>query len=326
MASLAEKVIRLAVKLVAFASPERAGALAFDIFSTTPSKKPKGEKEMAALAHAAPRMAQAERVSLVIPGSLVATHVFRPDREIDRCALVLLVHGYGSRSDHMVTLADALVAGGSTVVCLDLPGHGMSTGRRLHLANAVEAIDAAWRQFGPFDAMVGHSFGGPSVIAAAAGAIASIPARIPARIVTIGSPTALPDLFDWFAARFRLSKAVRTAFEQRVLHLSGHPLSHFHADRMLATLPVKALVIHAEDDKEVAFSNAERLADAGAHVRLVRANGYGHRRIVASPPTLAAIGAFLKPSAGDSGAQGVAKSCLSSGEVIAAPAIARRLA
>ena len=56
---------------------------------------------------------------------------------------------------------------------------------------------------------------------------------------------------------------------------------------MAVRLPI--LVIHAEDDKEVAFSNAEALARGwGPHVRLMRANGSGHRRIVSAPEVTAA--------------------------------------
>jgi pimeloyl-ACP methyl ester carboxylesterase len=169
MASLVEKVTRAALGLVAAQSPGRAGEMAFWLFTRTRSTKPQSDKERKALELAKARMDESETVRLVIPGSVIATHVFRPGPGRTKGQRVLLVHGYRSRSDHMIALADALVAAGHTAVCLDLPGHGASTGRTLHLGKAVEAIDAAWRQHGPFDAFVGHSFGGPSVMAAAAG-------------------------------------------------------------------------------------------------------------------------------------------------------------
>lgn len=298
MASLVEKVTRAALRLVAAQSPQKAGELAFWLFTRTRSTKPQSEKEREALKRAEARMAESETVHLVIPGSVVATHVFRPAAACKTGQKILLVHGYRSRSDHMVTLADALVAVGHTVVCLDLPGHGASSGRVLHLGKAVEAIDAAWRQHGPFDAFVGHSFGGPSVMAAAAGAILHVPQRRPGRIVTIAAPSNMSDVFRWAGKFMGLGAAAQTAFERQVLRFAGRPLSEFSVDRMLHELSLPMLVIHAEDDKEVAFSNAEAIAGVGPHVELMRANGFGHRRIVSAPPVTAAVAEYLGSTTG----------------------------
>ncbi|MCY0095512.1 alpha/beta fold hydrolase [Hoeflea ulvae] len=293
MASLVEKVTRAVLRQVAAQSPEKAGELAFWLFCRTPPAKPQSDKERRAIASAGPRMAQAELVRLVIPGSVVATHVFRPAAGQEDGRRVLLVHGYRSRSDHMVALAEALVAQGRTVVCLDLPGHGASTGRKLHLGKAVEAIDAAWRQHGPFEAFVGHSFGGPSVMAAAAGAILHVPQRTPERIVTIAAPSNMADVFEWAGSYMGLGAAAQSAFERQVLRATGRPLSEFRVDRMLNDLRIPTLVIHAEDDKEVRFANAEAIAATGPHVRLMKANGFGHRRIVSAAPVTQAVAGFV---------------------------------
>lgn len=297
MASLREKVIRFGVGLIDRFSPERAGKLAFSVFARTPSRKPQSEKEVAALKAAAPGMARAHLVRLVVPGGIVAAHVFDPPAGTKiRCA-VLMVHGYRSRAEYMLALAETLSSQGLRVVVLDLPGHGASSGRKLHLGMAVEAIDAAWRQFGPFYAMVGHSFGGASILAAAAGAVLSIPPRLPERLVTIASPSALPELFAWFSRHMGLSRGARAVFEGEVLRFSGRPLSWFNASDMMANIDAETLVIHAVDDKEVAFANAQALVAAGRNVRLMQADGFGHRRIVFAPPVLEAVGAFLLPEA-----------------------------
>lgn len=296
MASLLEKITRAGLRLVAAQSPEKAGELAFGLFTRTRSAKPQSEKERLAIARARARMDEAETVRLLIPGAVVATHVFRPQPEAANGSQVLIVHGYRSRSDHMIALADALVDAGHIVVCLDLPGHGASSGKVLHLGKAVEAIDAAWRQHGRFDAFVGHSFGGPSVMAAAAGAILHVPQRKPERIVTIAAPSNMADVFKWAGKLLGLAPAAQSAFERQVLRFAGRPLSEFSAPRLMHGLAVPMLVIHAPDDKEVAFSNAEALAGLGKHIRLMRADGFGHRRIVSAPPVADAVTAFLEPS------------------------------
>ncbi|PWW04492.1 alpha-beta hydrolase superfamily lysophospholipase [Hoeflea marina] len=325
MASLTEKVIRLGFRCLDRASPEAAGRLAFSLFARTPSRKPQSPKEVAALAAAAPGMARAEMVRLAVPDGVVAAHVFAPKTEMVR-RTVLMVHGYRSRAEYLLALAETLSTRGSRVVVLDLPGHGASTGRRLHLGMAVEAIDAAWRQFGPFDAMVGHSFGGASVLAAAAGAVITVPARVPARLVTIAAPSALPELFDWFSRRVGLSRQARAAFEAEVLRFSGRPLSWFNAGDMLAGIDAETLVIHAPDDKEVSFRNAEALAGAGRRARLMRADGFGHRRIVFAEPVLEAVGAFLAQDEAGQRPGTMSEPCEEAQPEDAAPQPARRIA
>jgi pimeloyl-ACP methyl ester carboxylesterase len=318
MASLVEKVTRAALGLVAAQSPERAGEMAFWLFTRTRSTKPQSDKERKALELAKARMDESETVRLVIPGSVIATHVFRPGPGRTKGQRVLLVHGYRSRSDHMIALADALVAAGHTAVCLDLPGHGASTGRTLHLGKAVEAIDAAWRQHGPFDAFVGHSFGGPSVMAAAAGSILHVPQRRPDRIVTIAAPSDMADVFRWAGRLLGLGAAAQQAFERQVFRFAGRPLSEFQVERMMHDLQIRTLVIHAEDDKEVAFSNAEAIARLGPHVRLMKANGFGHRRIVAAPPVTQAVVKFLKEDTGAAEIVGLPLPCVDEANTLAA--------
>ncbi|WP_394688961.1 alpha/beta hydrolase [Hoeflea sp.] len=293
MASLFGKIIRATFWLISARSPEKAGELAFHAFTRTRSIKPQSEKERAALFKARARMAEAETARLMIPGSVVATHVFRPAPGQETGGRVLIVHGYRSRSDHMVAMADALVASGQIVVCLDLPGHGASSGRVLHLPKAVEAIDAAWRQHGPFDAFVGHSFGGPSVMAAAAGAILHVPQRLPGRIVTIAAPSNMEDVFRWAGGLMGLGPEAQNAFERQVLRVAGRPLSEFRVDRLLHDVHIPILAVHAEDDKEVAFANVEAIAALGPHVELMRASGFGHRRIVSALPVIGAVTEFV---------------------------------
>lgn len=325
MAALAIAVTRTVLGLIGRRDPSLAGRLAFRLFSRTPPARAMSPKARAILAREAPRMAQTERRRLALAGGSVVAYRFGPgdpaaaeDRPVDEgradearaepgraerdlpaassgCgdAPVLVVHGWGSQSAFMLPLIDALRMAGHTVVAVDLPGHGASGGRTLHMGQAVMAIDAAWREFGPFSAVVGHSFGGAAAIAAALGVLPCVPARRPGRLVTIAAPSALVDLFDRFSAIMALDRASDAAFRRRILEIFGRPLSAFDGAAMLRECRVETLVVHAADDKEVAFAHAEAYAGAGPHVRLVRADGHGHRRIVAARPVHAVVTDFL---------------------------------
>jgi pimeloyl-ACP methyl ester carboxylesterase len=299
MASFAVKVTRLALKTVAAFSPEKAGRLAFRLFSITPSRKPKSFKEKTALAAAESVMASARLVTLSFAGGWVMAKHFDAQSTGIATRRILLVHGWGSRSDYLAPMIDGLTAGGAEVVALDWPGHGASPGRTLTMPAAVRAIDAAWRQFGGFDVAIGHSFGGASLACAAGGVVDDVPSHVARRMVLIGAPSEMTWLFKGFGRYLRLSANAQLALEDMVARLSGRRLEEFDAARILGMLTSPVLVVHAEDDKEVSADHARRYAAAGDHIELDWANGLGHRRIVSAGPVIVRINAFIHAGATD---------------------------
>jgi pimeloyl-ACP methyl ester carboxylesterase len=204
------------------------------------------------------------------------------------------VHGWGSRIDYMQGLIRGLRQTGATVVGLDLPGHGGSTGRRLTVPIGIDAIDAAWRQYGHFDAVVGHSFGGFVAAMSAAGSSDWLTRRTPDKLVLIAAPVAAEHVFSNFSGAMGFTRRVHSALDREVKRIAGQPIAFFSAGRMLASVPqLPVLVLHAEEDKEVSSRAARLYAGAGPHVRLEWLNGLGHRRIVNSPATIDAIKKFL---------------------------------
>jgi hypothetical protein len=102
-------------------------------------------------------------------------------------------------------------------------------------------------------------------------------------------------VFRQFGQFVGLGPKAQMAMEREVLRVAGRPLSHYAGGHLLKheTLPV--LVVHAPDDKEVPFAEAEDYASAGRHVRLFPADGLGHRRILSDERVLAEIADFADP-------------------------------
>lgn len=194
---------------------------------------------------------------------------------------VLVIHGWRSRTEYMRSIITGYREQGYRVVSIDLPGHGQSAGRRLNMALGVEAARAAADWFGPFAAVVGHSFGGAVAVNAAFGSIAGVAAVDTKALVTIASPASLPALFRQFGRAMRLGPQAQSAIAGRVEQIAGRSLSDFEGREMLAQLRIPTLVIHDEGDAEVAVQEAHDMARAGNHVSLKLTNGLGHRQILA---------------------------------------------
>jgi pimeloyl-ACP methyl ester carboxylesterase len=305
MAPIALQVTRAGFSVLGRVSPTLAGKAAFRLFCHTPSRRVHSEKERTVLAAASRRMETATRADLTVPGGTIASYRFpaaeRNGPQDDVAGPVLVVHGWASRSEHMMAVIDGIRQSGRDVVAIDLPGHGRSSGRTLNLPMGVRAIDAAWRHYGPFGAMVGHSFGGVVVLNAAQGSVAGIGARRPDRLALIAAPASIPGLFATVAGWLGISGRARQVFEGEVQRLTGRPLARFDGASQLSEVSVPTLIVHARDDKEVASESAETYASAGPHVRLHWADGLGHRRIIGARPVARLIGSFVHEPAGDHG-------------------------
>ena len=293
MASFPLTVIRTAFRIADHLAPQLAGRAAFELFCRTPHPTRVSEKERRALEQAAPFMAEARLHRLTTASGCVAAHDFRPPEGVARRGTVLVVHGWRSRADHMAALIDALRRAGSRVIALDLPGHGKSSGRRLNMANAVDAVATAGQWFGPFDAIVGHSFGGAVAVNAVVGSIRGVAPVATRRLALISAPNSMPAYFADFGRMMELGTRTQTALFGHVERVAGNPLENFVGATQLAEVEVPTLVLHAPDDKEVPPENARAYTAAGRHVRLVWAPGLGHRRIVAGPGVLAELAGFV---------------------------------
>jgi pimeloyl-ACP methyl ester carboxylesterase len=279
MTSPALLLTRIAFALVDHLAPRLAGRVAFHFFSRTP--RVSGSRARQVIAEARSFMDGARHHCLQCQGVVVA-HEFRPEVEpegMPRNALVL--HGWGSRTEHMRVLIEALLKEGLRVVALDLPGHGQSGGRHLHMGNAVAAVASVAQWFGPFTAVIGHSFGGAVALNAAAGSVRGLAPIAAERLVLIAAPSSLPAAFERFGRFLNLGARAQTALADRVEVITGRPLENFVGAVQLAEIRLPTLIVHAPDDKEVPFADARAFEKAGPHAVLMRAPGLGHRRILA---------------------------------------------
>ena len=293
MASFGLKVIRGLFGAAEHVAPRLAGRAAFELFSRTPSRRSLTGGERRAIERAGDFMDEARHHRLKTGSGCVMLHEFRPEPGRPRIGTVLVLHGWRSRTEYMRSLVEGFCHAGYRVMALDFPGHGQSPGRRLNMVNAVDAARAAGEWFGPFAAVVGHSFGGAVAVNAVVGSVAGIPPLAAERLVLISAPEAMQKLFEGFSRFVNLGRRTYASMTGKVERISGRPLSEFTCSRQLSVMPVPTLVIHAPDDREVPADNARMFATAGEHVRLFWADGLGHRRILSDPAVVEKAVGFL---------------------------------
>jgi pimeloyl-ACP methyl ester carboxylesterase len=290
MAHAALKVIRPVVRLSSALAPRPVGRLAFRLFCTPIGHAPV-KPSSPSIERARTLFARGER-NIVPYGCGYAQVVwFEPEQAARGSVLVL--HGWTGQGLFMAGFVEPLLAQGFRVAVMDLPAHGGSSGRHLTFPIAIEAASAVVRDHLPLAGIVAHSFGGAVAMAAIAGGVATlqpIPAR---RLVTIAAPMGMSHHGKHFADMLGLTRNGHAAFEDEVLAITGRPMASFSGGDYLAASRVRTLLIHAPDDKEIPFAEAEEMARAGDHVTLQAMPGLGHRRILMARPVHEAAAAFI---------------------------------
>jgi pimeloyl-ACP methyl ester carboxylesterase len=117
------------------------------------------------------------------------------------------------------------------------------------------------------------------------------------KLVLVAAPNSMPQAFRQFGRVIGLNAAAQEAMERHVVHVAGRPLESFVGADYLVQTKTPTLVIHARDDKEVPFVNAQALAAAGDFVTLKEVRGLGHRRILYAPQATETAARFIaKPA------------------------------
>lgn len=296
MAHAALKVIRPVIALSSRLSPKITGRLAFRLFCTPIGHAPINDANPVMRAAKA-LFARAETRIVTHGCGYVRTMWFEPEAETR--GTVLLLHGWTGQALFMSGFVEPLLARGFRVIAMDLPAHGGSSGRQLTFPLAIEAISSVVRDELPLAGIIAHSFGGAIATAAIAGGVeayAPIPAR---RLVTIAAPKAMQGYGREFSRQLGLTPRGLAAFEGEVMAIAGRPMESFSGAEYLRRTLVPTLVMHAPDDKEIPFPDAEELASAGDHVALLPMPGLGHRRILMSTKVQEHAAEFISRSGPD---------------------------
>ena len=173
-------------------------------------------------------------------------------------------------------------------VLFDLPAHGKSSGRRTSLIACAHAVREVAEALGPLQFAVAHSLGGLATLLAGGGGtpmpraypFQGYRARRPPQSFLRGDGSLQPGArsFAGGAAGLRATSRTHRPSQDRRLH---------GAEAAGGDGP-PALLLHARDDAELPFRNAEEIASAARRTRLQPFDDLGHRKILYAPPVVRA--------------------------------------
>jgi pimeloyl-ACP methyl ester carboxylesterase len=135
MASKALAVIRPMMQFGSIIAPGITGRLAFDLFCRTQNPRRLPEKQRDLIDRAEQRLGQATASMVDYADGKIMIYD-QPAKRPQPRGTVVLLHGWASRAALMSGFMEALSEAGFRTIAVDLPGHGRSSGRSLHIARA----------------------------------------------------------------------------------------------------------------------------------------------------------------------------------------------
>ena len=186
----------------------------------------------------------------------------------------LLVHGWSGRATQMYKIINALLAKNYTVYSFDGPAHGKSTGRTTMMPEFIKTVAKMTEKYGKFDVAIGHSLGGISTLNVQA-------SKAPFdKVVVIGTPDSIRNIFNGFIQMLELKPQIATKLISVFERITGKKIEEFHGSVNAEKISVPTLIIHDDDDPEVAITDALNNYKHLQNGTLIRTKGLGHNRIL----------------------------------------------
>ena len=273
--------------------PQLWGELAFQQFCTPRLSSYRSSDHELLAARARFHLRNAEPVRVATSEGDVQAYVFAPEESAATGASVLLVHGWTGEASFMTAFAEHFRKRGLRAVLFDLPAHGKSAGERTSLIACAHVVRQIAEALGPIHYVVGHSLGGLAALLAGGGR-APMPRAYPfLSYVLVAVPNRFSEVTRRFGEELALSPAAQRAYEFRLESIAHRAIADFTGANLLAETGRSALLLHARDDTDVVFADAEEIAAACSVAQLQPCDGLGHRRILYAPPVVRSAAAYL---------------------------------
>lgn len=201
---------------------------------------------------------------------------------------VLLAHGWAGRGTQLFELADKLLENGMMVISFDAPAHGMSKGKTTNLNEMAKTIHFLNTTFGPFEAAIGHSFGGIALFTAQA------EKPFLNKLVSIGIDSSIANIIDEFIEKLGLKPKVSSLVQQKLAKNIHYNIDEVSAAASAKKLSIPTLILHDIKDKDVDVSSAFKIRQNLSKGELLVTKGLGHRQIFRDQKVIQKIIAFIK--------------------------------
>lgn len=248
------------INLMSFIFPEKAVQLAHGYFSEP--RKGKFTKEKL------PKTLQSAHLETIFHhDDVIQTYIWKGNETV-----VLLIHGWESNSSRWKKLLPYLKKSGSTIVAIDGPAQGLSSGREFTVPKYAEFMDIVVKKYQP-DYIIGHSMGGKTSL------YYQYKYQNPSvkKMVILGAPSDFKIILNNFTGLLSLNDKMTKALTNKYTAVLDQSLEEFSAREFASKINVKGFLAHDIEDTIVLFEEGKKISGSWEGAEFIETKGLGHK-------------------------------------------------
>jgi len=256
---LIAKSIGFYINVLSFVAPKKAVQKAYTIFSSPR----KGKIQIDAIPEV---LKSAEAVAFDFEGKTIQTYIWKGNENV-----IFLIHGWESNSARWKKALPYILKSGYTIVAIDAPAHGLSSGKDFNAHKYTEFINHVAKMYPP-KILIGHSIGGKACLH-----YHTIHKnKSVEKIVVLGAPSDFKAIFENYVSLLNLNSKVNIGLVN--YYQENFNLSNKEIDGLLFSneTNLKGLIAHDIEDTVVAFAEAKKNANAWKEAEFIQTKGLGH--------------------------------------------------
>lgn len=253
------KSIGLYINVLSFVFPRKASQLAYAYFSQ-PREGRLSKTSLPGI------LQEAESAMFHLQENYFHTYTWQGNATI-----ILLVHGWESNASRWENLLPYLKKSGSTIIAIDGPAHGLSSGKEFNIPKYAEFIHIVVEKFKP-QYLIGHSMGGKTCLY-----YQSIYQNDALKkMVILGAPSDFKIILNNYITLLSLNIKISKSLELRYLENLKLTIDQFSSKEFASKINIKGLIAHDIDDTVVLFKEGKKIASAWKNAIFIETKGLGH--------------------------------------------------
>ena len=253
------KSVGFYINFLSFLVPEKATQLAYTLFSEPRDGKLSKDKLPAILQ-------ETEKETYHHNGAHFQTYTWKGNDTI-----ILLAHGWESNASRWEKMLPYLRKSGSTIIAIDAPAHGLSSGREFNIPQYAAFIDILVGKFKP-QYLIGHSLGGKTCLYYQS----TYQNNSIEKTVLLGSPSDFNIILNNYIAMLSLNSTISRGLEAHYLNHFKLKLENFSGKVFAAAIPTKGFIAHDREDTIVLFEEGKKIASTWKDAVFIETSGLGH--------------------------------------------------
>jgi esterase/lipase len=257
---LLTKSIGSYINLMSFIVPKKATQMAHGYFSEP-------RKGKFTIENLPKTLKEAQSETIFHNEDVIQTYIWKGNDTI-----ILLIHGWESNSSRWKKMLPYLKKSGSTIIAIDGPAQGLSSGKEFTVPKYAEFIDIVSKKYQP-NYIIGHSMGGQTSL------YYQYKYQNPSlqKMVILGAPSDFTIILKNFTSLLSLNNTVTKALKNKYTEYLNQHLDQFSSKEFVSTIDVKGLLAHDIEDTVVLFDEGKKIAESWKDVLFIQTKGLGHK-------------------------------------------------